>query len=41
MARFVPAIHVFLLAHEKKDVDAQHKARHDELMGTVYYCNHG
>jgi hypothetical protein len=26
---FVPAIHV--LAHEEKDVDARHKAGHDEL----------
>jgi hypothetical protein len=30
MAGLVPAIHVFL-AGETKDVDARHKARHDEI----------
>jgi hypothetical protein len=30
MAGLVPAIHV-LFIEEKKGVDAQHKARHDEL----------
>jgi hypothetical protein len=31
IARIVPAIHVFLAAAEKKkDVDARHKAGHDE-----------
>jgi hypothetical protein len=29
MAGLVPAIHVF--ASEKKDVDARHKAGHDEI----------
>jgi len=31
MAGLVPAIHVFLLCIIKKDVDARHKAGHDEL----------
>jgi hypothetical protein len=31
MAGFVPAIHVFLL-NRSKDVDARHKAGHDELL---------
>jgi hypothetical protein len=30
MAGLVPAIHVFLPASEKQDVDARHKAGHDE-----------
>jgi len=30
MAGFVPAIHVLLLAKPKEDVDARHKAGHDE-----------
>jgi hypothetical protein len=30
MARLVPAIHVFLDL-QRKDVDARHKAGHDEL----------
>jgi hypothetical protein len=29
MAGLVPAIHVLLLAKERKDVDARHKAGHD------------
>jgi hypothetical protein len=29
MAGLVPAIHVLLARHEKKDVDARHKAGHD------------
>jgi hypothetical protein len=33
-ARVDPAIHVFVLA-ELKDVDARHKAGHDESMGIV------
>jgi hypothetical protein len=32
MAGLDPAIHVFL-ASEKEDVDARHKAGHDELQG--------
>jgi hypothetical protein len=35
MAGLVPAIHVFLLS-ERKDVDARHKAGHDELDGSNY-----
>ncbi|WP_283814155.1 hypothetical protein [Bradyrhizobium sp. AUGA SZCCT0160] len=31
MAGFVPAIHVFLLALKKEDVDARHKAGHDDV----------
>ena len=31
MAGLVPAIHVFL-AYVKQDVDARHKAGHDEMM---------
>jgi hypothetical protein len=30
MAGLVPAIHVLLYRHSKKDVDARHKAGHDE-----------
>ncbi len=30
MAGLVPAIHVFLLRRSKQDVDARHKAGHDE-----------
>jgi hypothetical protein len=34
MAGLVPAIHVFLWElHRRKDVDARHKAGHDDLMG--------
>jgi hypothetical protein len=32
MARLVPAIHVFV-SQEVKDVDARHKAGHDECKG--------
>jgi 3-isopropylmalate dehydrogenase len=32
MAGLVPAIHVFLAASGKQDVDARHKAGHDELL---------
>jgi hypothetical protein len=31
MAGFVPAIHVLLFVKPRKDVDARHKAGHDEL----------
>jgi hypothetical protein len=31
MAGLVGAIHVLLCCHIKKDVDARHKAGHDEL----------
>jgi hypothetical protein len=31
MAGLVPAIHDLLLQSRKKDVDARHKAGHDEL----------
>jgi hypothetical protein len=31
MAGLVPAIHVLLRKNQKKDVDARHKAGHDEL----------
>jgi len=34
MAGFIPAIHVFLLDWSK-DVDARHKAGHDELDKSV------
>jgi hypothetical protein len=34
MAGLVPAIHVFL-ADDTKDVDARHKAGHDELYATA------
>jgi hypothetical protein len=30
MAGLVPAIHVLLCCHTKEDVDARHKAGHDE-----------
>jgi hypothetical protein len=30
MAGFIPAIHVFLVRRDCKDVDARHKAGHDE-----------
>jgi hypothetical protein len=30
MAGLVPAIHVLPCRHEKKDVDARHKAGHDD-----------
>src|SRR5436190_19526701 len=33
MAGLVPAIHVFFLAGKSKDVDARHKAGHDEEEG--------
>jgi hypothetical protein len=33
MAGLVPAIHVFPWASAKKDVDARHKAGHDDLVG--------
>jgi hypothetical protein len=32
MAGLVPAIHALLLELDSKDVDARHKAGHDELM---------
>ncbi|HUD88384.1 MAG TPA: hypothetical protein VMR17_18230, partial [Xanthobacteraceae bacterium] len=35
MAGFVPAIHVFLLHTELKDVDARHKAGHDAVVRLV------
>ncbi|HEY0223864.1 MAG TPA: hypothetical protein VGC38_05050 [Pseudolabrys sp.] len=31
MAGLVPAIHVFAISDRQKDVDARHKAGHDEL----------
>jgi hypothetical protein len=31
MAGLVPAIHVLLVVTSKKDVDARHRAGHDEL----------
>jgi hypothetical protein len=30
MAGFIPAIHVFCVVDNRKDVDARHKAGHDE-----------
>jgi hypothetical protein len=33
MAGLVPAIHALLWNRMKKDVDARHKAGHDDLMG--------
>jgi hypothetical protein len=41
MAGLVPAIHVFLAPPEKEDVDARHKAGHDErrnLLETNRWC---
>jgi hypothetical protein len=38
MAGLVPAIHV-LLTVIKKDVDAQHKAGHDESIGAMLELN--
>jgi len=36
MAGLVPAIHVFLGA-SKKDVDARHKAGHDDTLQVIAY----
>jgi hypothetical protein len=38
MAGLVPAIHVFIFATSHQDVDARHKAGHDEgrVAGFVY-----
>ena len=35
MAGLVPAIHVFSLRSASKDVDARHKAGHDEILGVT------
>jgi hypothetical protein len=35
MAGLVPAIHVLLRSYRRKDVDARHKAGHDEPMGSA------
>jgi hypothetical protein len=40
MAGLVPAIHVFLVALRKKDVDARHKAGHDESDNTRISITH-
>ena len=37
MAGLVPAIHVFAAAKETKDVDARHKAGHDEIVCDCRY----
>jgi hypothetical protein len=34
MAGLVPAIHVFAVYSESEDVDARHKAGHDEYFGS-------
>jgi hypothetical protein len=33
MAGLVPAIHIFSFANRSEDVDARHKAGHDEAIG--------
>jgi hypothetical protein len=37
MAGLVPAIHVLLRSYRRKDVDARHKAGHDEPMGSARF----
>jgi hypothetical protein len=37
MAGLDPAIHVLLACSQKKDVDARHKAGHDELRFRVHW----
>jgi hypothetical protein len=40
MAGLVPAIHVFLrVTKEKKDVDARHKAGHDDGIGQRFHLS--
>jgi hypothetical protein len=37
MAGRVPAIHVFLCSQSAQDVDARHKAGHDEFMELEHF----
>jgi hypothetical protein len=38
MAGLVPAIHVFVSPQKRKDVDARHKAGHDEHSVIALQC---